>query len=594
MRNRLSYVLLAAAALFGCNNTNAAPDAPIVLMDMGGAVDMNVMMPDRNMTGMDTGDTCNGTGRVGAHCRSGSTNQCVNGAMCFAFTAVMDVQTAFGIPAGVLMDPAHPDYQMIDRGTSPETAPFNGAAGTICAQLCDSSVADTCGTCSTCSQTLTQMPLVAAFGGILAVLRNDAANRPYGGNTGICRLDCTYNATARSAECPDDAFACDRFGNSCVEACTTDNECNTVYGITYAGELVTIVNHDHPDVCNMTTGRCEQPAGTGTASAHVGTPCTSAADCPVGGICLNGGHCAEFDCTNPNTATSTCGGGTTPPGICLTANGTAHSSTLCLMGCTTATDCGPGNICNTLSDGMGGVFTIGPYTGYCIGVCGADDECIATESCTDYNTVDTSGAVVSNNGRCQPRCTRVGMIGDGTTGDCAVDEFCSPDATNSNGHACSSAADCTMAPYTMCSFGVCRSSAPTFGQCSPLGAFCGASNTNSLPAVQADCAMGQVCDETLATPHDAMGNVDREFAGDGHCTAPCTDAASCTANGYPAGSECVATGPLAGLCRLPCTMASAPDAGGMGDAGPRECPSNQICDTALHYCVEINMPAAAP
>lgn len=595
MRNRLSYVMLGALALAGCPGTSSTPDMGlIVLMDMG--VDGGGMRPDMNVTMPDTGDTCNGTGRVGAHCRSGSTNQCVMGANCFSFGTTMTVQEAFGIPAGLLMDPAHPDYQAVDTGSSPQTAPFNGAEGTICAQLCDTAATtDMCGTCSTCSQALTQMPLVAAFGGILAVLRNDATNRPYGGDTGICRLDCTYSQTTRGDECPDDAFTCDRFSNVCVEACTSDNECNTVYGVTYEGELVTIVNDDHPETCNTTTGRCEYQ-GTASTTATVGSPCTTNADCPAGtGVCLNGGHCALFDCTNPNTATSTCGTGTTPPGICLTANGTAHSSTLCLMGCNTATDCGPGNICNTLTDASGAVFTIGSFTGYCIGVCGADDECLAAESCTDYNTVDAAGTVTSNPGRCEPRCTTVGMRGTGATGDCAVDEWCSPDATNTNGHACSSAADCTMAPYTMCSYGVCRSSAPTFGQCSPLGAFCGASNTNSLPAIQTDCAMGQVCDETLATPHDTMGAVDREFAGDGHCVDPCTDDASCTAAGYPTGSVCVMTGVLTGLCRVPCTMASAPDAGAAGsDAGPRECPADQVCDTALHFCVESAMPPAAP
>jgi hypothetical protein len=438
------------------------------------------------------------------------------------------------------------------------------------------------------------MPLMQAFGGILTVI--GTANRMFGADTGICRLDCTFDPATRGAECPDEAFTCDRFGGVCIEACTSDNECNTAYGATYDGELVTLVNHMHADHCNMTTGRCE-PVDMGTAAAVVGTHCESAADCaPTKGICLNGGHCAEFGCATPGAV---CGGTASAPlGICLNVNGTSHSQALCLQGCTTANDCGAGNVCAGLMDAAGNPGMIGPFGGYCIGVCDSDSACIASESCTDYNTIDaTSGAVTANNGRCVPRCTDVGSVGTGGANSCATDEWCSPDATNTAGTPCQSMADCAShAPFTMCSFGVCRSSVPTFGQCTPLGAFCGDSNSNHLLPHQGDCATTQVCDETLATPHSDTGAVDREVFGDGHCTNPCTTTADCT--GYPTGSVCVTTGAYAGLCRVPCTGLTMPNDGGVdagadgGGLSSSECPADQACDTVEHFCVEVAPPAA--
>jgi hypothetical protein len=537
----------------------------------------------------DAGDMCNGSGHVGSHCRSMT---CVTGATCAPETAAT-VQMAFGIPSGTLMDPAHPDYQQIDTSASAQTAPFNGFAGTFCLEVCntngDATGADMCGACSSCSTAFTQMPLIAAFGGVITGI--NPANRTYGADTGVCRLDCTYADGTRGAECPDD-MSCDRFGNVCVEQCTSDNECNTVYGVTYEGELVTIVNDMNPDHCNATTGRCEF-AGTTSTTATVGTHCESNADCSASGICLNGGHCAEFGCANPGTTMATCGGPTNSLGICLPTSNTMHPSALCLQGCNSATECGAGNICNTLLDTAGNVITIGTWTGYCIGVCTTDDECLAAESCTDYNTVDaTSGAVTGHAGRCVPRCGGTGApigIGDvglstGTTaaaGDCLTTEYCAPDGSLSNNHACSGDADCTgMGAYTMCLYGTCHSAAPSFGQCQVLGAFCGQADTRSLPAHQGDCAVTQVCDETLATPHTVtgttVGGVAHEQFGDGHCVNPCATTADCSA--YPAGSECVTTGALTGLCRIPCTATTG------------TCPTDQTCDATLGYCVEVGPP----
>jgi len=594
MRNRLSYVLFAAAALTGCPAPVANDAGGIILMD-GNTNDTNVPHNDAFMG--DTGDQCNGSGRIGSHCRSGTTATCVSGSTC-ANGMAGTVQMVFGIPSGTLVDPMHTDYQAVDHSATAQTAPFNGfSGGGLCLAQCDLAAADgaagACGACTECSTTVTQMPLVAAFGGIQAGFITEMYP-----DTGICRLECTYDPTTRGAECPSD-MTCDQFGNVCVESCTTDNECNTVYGITYAGELVTIVNDMNPATCNTGTGRCDNPAGT-VATAQVGDHCESNADCAPGtGICLSGGHCGEIGCTGPNMATSTCGG-TTPLGVCLSANATAHPTTLCIMGCTTSADCGAGGSCNTLwADAAHTmVFPIGSFTGYCVGQCGADEECnnsgAILEGCTDQNTIDaTTGAVTSNPGRCVPRCTHLNQVGTatGTTapaGECLTTEYCAPDATNTNNHACTTATDCNgMGAYNQCIFGVCRSAAPTFGQCQVLGAFCGTPATRSLPAVQNDCASGpagmeQVCDETLSTPHNATGGLAREFAGDGHCVNPCATTADCSA--YPTGSVCVTTGPLAGLCRVPCTSTASADAG-------MECPTDQVCDPALMFCVEVPPPA---
>ncbi len=561
MRNRLSFVLFAALGLAGCpspvvmGNDTGCPTA-ICIMD--GGADTG---PRPDTGGIDMGmPSCSGSGRIGAHCRGGTgAARCVMGSTCGEFPTAGTIQMAYGIAPGVLVDPAHPDYQLIDTSTMPQTAPFNAfSGGGMCLQQCDTSpgVMDTCGACAMCTTNMTQMPLIAQFGGVIGVL---GATPTFGNNTGVCRLNCTFDSATRGDECPSD-MTCDRFGNNCVESCTTNNECNTEYGVTYNGEVVTVVGT--ANTCNTTTGRCE-PTGPGTASAMVGTACTSTNDCAPGrGICF-AGHCAEFTCANAGMMTGGCGGTSGTAGVCLPTNGTAHPTTLCIFGCNTSTDCGPGGVCNILWQDAAHTmpFPIGGHMGYCIAQCASDDQCIPSEACTDTTTMDAMGNPVSNPGRCVPKCTHLRMVGTatGTTapaGECLTSQWCEPDAS---------------------------SSASSFGQCRPLGAFCGATNTRSLPAVQMDCATAQVCDETLSTPRNSTGAIRREFAGDGHCVNPCTTTADCSA--YPSGSVCITTGVLTGLCRRPCTGGTAGTDAGM------ECPADQTCDTALHFCVEVAPPA---
>jgi hypothetical protein len=230
----------------------------------------------------------------------------------------------------------------------------------------------------------------------------------------------------------------------------------------------------------------------------------------------------------PNTLTSRCGGAARDRGICLTASVTAFPTSICLMGCTSANDCGAGNICNIIHDNGGNVVMIGTYSGYCIGGCESDDQCIAAEACTD--TMNGDGT--TNPGRCVPRCTGVGLVG-AASGGCADTEFCAIDHTGAS-----------------------------YGHCSSLDQFCGVGGTHGLAAASTECPTGYVCDELLAGVSGAA-----DAFGDGHCAHACTAPADCTA----AGTTCVTTGIFTGLCRHACTTAT-------------DCAASQMCN--MGWCVD--------
>lgn len=468
-----------------------------------------------------------GTGQIGDHCRSGATAACASGSDCIDLSARShDVESVFGYRQGGDDDVAHPGYPLARDVVDPlASAPFNAAAGTLCAAQCDASLrTDPCGACTSCETTLTQMPLVAAFGGARVLFGTAAA---YGASTGVCRLDCTWSPTSRGDECPSE-MACDAFGSVCIEACTTDNECNTNYGVTYEGEVVTVLDTAHPRACNPTTGRCED---VGTTGASVGDACESSDACAPGtGVCLAGGRCAEFGCASPDTSASTCASGA---GVCLSVNQTSHPQTLCLQGCAASSDCGAGNVCTP----FGGGFAIGAFTGYCLGICHADDECIGSEACTDGTTVDATGATVATPGQCVPRCTGVGEVG-AASGGCDATEMCVADHAGA-----------------------------AYGHCAPADHFCGEPDTRSLPAADPECATGWVCDELLAGLP-----AQHELVADGHCTPACASDADCTG-----ATTCVLAGALAGLCRDACTSDT-------------DCTAPRVCDTTLGACVEAAPP----
>jgi hypothetical protein len=486
---------------------------------------------------------CIQAGLAAGPCRAGA---CTGGLRCWDPAMLpanaMTVQGAFALAQGNAADPSHPGFQLVDvPQDASRAAPFNAWEGTFCAEECDvTSTVNTCGACTSCSRTLTQLPIVQAFGGV-SVWYGGQGSFP-SADQGVCRVQCSFERGTRGAEC-DAQHTCDPYGGVCIEACTADAECNTSYGITYTGLTVTVLSTTSPARCDTTTGRCTY---VGTAGASIGSRCASTNDCAPGiGLCLDGERCAEFDGCDVGQP---CGLGAN--GVCVAVNATMHARNLCIQGCRSASDCGSG-VCVPLTSAVGG------YTGYCTGVCQTDDQCIASETCTDSTTTDPmTGSTTSNPGRCVHRCgdggapIAVGQTGASTTtralGDCLTSEFCEPDHPGAS-----------------------------YGFCVAVNHLCGASNTNSLPATATDCPTGSVCDETLATPHDPPSptnpnaGIAVENFGDGHCIATC-DATSCTA---PA--TCIATGTLGGLCRRPCTR----DAIGT-------CPIDQHCDTTLGFCVE--------
>lgn len=527
--NRTRCVARVATCLFSVLALGCSCGTEQVVIDAGNPIVPDAAIDAGNDAGQDTSTVapgCAQSGSAGAHCRAGL---CLGGITCAgASGAVMDVQTTFDLRQAGADDPAHPGYPVARTVLDPaELAPLNAAEASLCAQQCDTSGAlDTCGACASCSTALTQMPLVAAFGGARILF---GAGADFGSNTGVCRLDCTWHADARSDECPDDAMACDSFGSVCVEACTSDVECNTTYGITYAGEIVTTIDTAGARTCSPSTGRCEV---AGRAGAAVGDACASDADCAPGtGVCLAGGRCGELACPGPGTPTSTCAAGR---GVCLVSGAGAHPQSICILGCHTSADCGAGSACSL----FGGGATIGGLEGFCVGRCSADDACIAGETCTDGMRVDASGATVATPGQCVPRCSGVGAVGP-ASGGCARDEVCLADHPGAS-----------------------------YGFCEPADRFCGATDARSLPAASTECATGWVCDETLA------GRAGRhDDVADGHCTPACASDADCAGRG-----ACVTTGSLAGLCRTAC-------------ASDGDCAAPSVCDGTIGWCVEVAPPA---
>jgi hypothetical protein len=458
--------------------------------------------------GMCRGATCSSAdGAVGAHCRTGTTCNAGAGA-CLPDDSGTSVDVAFGLEEGTLSDPAHPDYQGVrTTHVAAEDPPLHAWVGTTCGLQCDLDAAsDACGTCATCSGVVSQIPLLAAFGGVRATITS-----PMYTNTGVCRIPCTFDPATRGATCPTH-MTCDAFEEVCVEECTTSAECNMTYGATYAGELVSLVGTTGALTCNTTLGRC---VATGAASAHVGDHCASSNDCLPGyGQCLNGGLCATVGCTTPG---ATCDGGR---GVCLTSN---ENQNVCLRGCTMAAGCGAGNVCSSLGT------TVGTFTGYCIGTCAADTDCIATETC-------------DAGGRCVPRCSVPGGVG--AAAGCAATDFCMIDHAGA-----------------------------TYGFCIALDGFCGAADTASLPAASTECATGYVCDELLASG-GGPAYAGRDVFGDGHCVRACMTNADCTT---PM-TTCVTSGPYAGLCRR------------QGCSASVACPTGQTCDVARAVCTETPVP----
>lgn len=254
--------------------------------------------------------------------------------------------------------------------------------------------------------------------------------------------------------------------------------------------------------------------GTGrcesSAAASLGDACGSDAECGAGDLCLDGA------CASPGCTASACGDGR---GACVDF---ALATTFCVLGCHDASDCAPGLACVAFGASIGG------FSGMCVGACTQHADCRASEICAPDAPLDPPWHA-DRSPRCVPSCSPVDARG--VAAGCADGEFC-------------------------------RAVEAGLGRCAPLGGFCDLA-TPSLDAHSDACGSGQICDALLAGP------VGRSVA-DGHCVDPCTSDAECAT--LPS-FVCVTSGPLAGLCRAPCSASGA-------------CNPGQTCDATLGYCVE--------
>jgi len=475
--------------------------------DTGPATDTGVI-PDAGDAGMrDTPDvpvaalTCGDNGQVGGHCRA-PDNACTAGYPCqdelVGMTGMLTVRTTFNIEQGE-PDPTNPGYfREVATPVPANDIPINIATGGFCTAVCDGLVNPPtmmgapdldCTDCSSCSATVGVLGLF----GTTSIL---GAASMFGANSGWCRADCVFDP-ATNGGCPT-GYTCSAGENVCIEACTSNTQCQYNLELSRVGLAVTTIDPARA-TCNTTTGRCDW---TSAVEGHVGDMCDAASDCTEDvGICLRGGTCGELQC---NRATDTEMGtfgcdleGTTRNGICLGFGG--NNGAICIQGCNSASDCNPGNACLPLG------MAAGPYTGYCLGLCDielndpdgaggpmtmADDEiwnCQATERC---DVAPSSLEEPDPDGTCRSFCM------DDTMCDATLAERCE------------------------------MVDGATYGFCRVPDQIC------SVARADADCNFDQVCDLVAFD-----GNL-------GLCVNACTDNTDCDA-----GDECQVA---RGVCRTPC------------------------------------------
>lgn len=496
MRTHASYLgLVGAILLVGCPS-----DPPPIIIDAG---DAGEDAGPRDGGGRDTPDvpgaaSCGTAGRLGGPCREPG-NTCAAGSMCVQQVAPMTgaptIRSIFGIGQGV-PDPMHPGYYL--EAAPPDPAndiPLNVFTNNTCSSVCDvarefmetstTGELDTCSDCGSCTTSASQLGLAPSW------VYLPVAQRTFGTNTGFCRADCDFDP-ATNGGCPS-GYTCSPGTLTCIEACTSDNECRLGLETTRAGDLVTVID-DSGGTCNPTTGRCSFP---GTGSTTTGDPCEGSNECSTDvGLCLRGGMCGEFNCAfaSDTNMDGTCDGGR---GVCLPQS--PNDASICIAGCRSAEDCEPGNACLPLRDSMGMPVSVGPmmFSGICLGLCdtvmsGADDEIINCRTGEQCDMPEPTADDMDPDGACRVPCTT------DTECDTMREERCE------------------MLP-----------SPATYGFCRVPDQLCRAT------ALDDDCYLDQACD-LLA------------FEGDlGLCVDRCTATAGCTAP-----EECDVT---RGVCRTPCT-----------------------------------------
>jgi hypothetical protein len=158
---------------------------------------------------------------------------------------------------------------------------------------------------------------------------------------GYCSSLCNPSAPG---SCGDGAV-CSPFSN-CLPSCTTDTDCQ---GIRTPGSLGQLVCADRYLGQPLPVPACIRA----NPEAHVGDPCMTAGDCPVGGLCqafyprspdpFVNGYCVVV--CNPNDADS-CGA----DAVCLANDPSNPNAGQCFKSCTTDGDCrlSEGYLCSPL------------------------------------------------------------------------------------------------------------------------------------------------------------------------------------------------------------------------------------------------------
>ncbi|MGE0787183.1 MAG: hypothetical protein AB7S26_16040 [Sandaracinaceae bacterium] len=545
MNKRLAFFAIASAfalGITGCDGDGDGSDA-----GCGSPICLDGSMPDAG-GGRDAGDAgpgtpaCGAPGRSGANCRMG---MCLTGLTCLSELSIMGMPLTLGnvfeIQEGTLDTTAmFPEYT--PSGPSSIRVSVAGADG-ICSEGCSTTATtDTCGECSFCNEDIGGS---SSFGAVGITIRtfDNAYNVIGTGEDGICRQRCEY-MPGTNGGCPT-GNTCDRFTNTCLESCLSDDQCNLSWGDSRAEGLVAIRLEGTPFTCNTGSGQCEW---TAPATAAFGSDCDSSADCAAGtGLCYFG-HCTETSCVNSTNDGAGAGSCPADAAACFGAGG--NNASFCLGLCNTADDCAPEHACSPLmtpvTDQAGTMFP-----GVCSGPCEGNTECQMSRRCD--NTVQ--------------------RFTDETLGIC--NEFCDP-----TGGTLAGAITCDTAAGEICE----AVEGQNYGFCKDQNRLCFSNES---------CNGDQRC--------RMLGN-----DGLGRCEDSCTATADCNAAMM---EECVivdtdpddGTAETRGVCIAPggtCSPSGISTTTGQaiyllrGSRGDNQCVSTQVCDAPVDPMTGMPMPNA--
>lgn len=253
--------------------------------------------------------------------------------------------------------------------------------GGYCARTCDATrLNDECAPCGVCR--------FDALAGNLRVALYD------GTVSGVCREACT--PTRDGTGCPRAGYTCDLETFACMEACTTDEQCQIIsVHRERRGGIVEYLDRGEsfPSFCDRATGRCRT---AGTPGARIGDVCEADDDCEDDGACIRfagdaAGVCSRRGCLAPGfecpagTACDVRNAETWASGCFVTCEVGADDGTAGMTGSGGGhPSCGPGRACvwNGLSEPgepNGGSCVLGEYNDVPapnVGApCRADSEC---------------------------------------------------------------------------------------------------------------------------------------------------------------------------------------------------------------------------